>query len=287
MGFVAIDVETANTACASICQIGIAHFEGGRLTEEWSSLINPEEYFDPFNVSIHGITEEMVAGSPVFPELIGEIRSRLDGKITLCHTPFDRVAVSQVCLKYELEDLDCTWLDTARVARRAWKQFASKGYGLRNVCTAIGYEFQHHNALEDAKAAGQILLAAMKETGLDLEGWMKRVERPVSTASIAQEGNSDGPLYGEVLVFTGALQIPRGEAAKMAAKVGCAVEEGVTKHTTILVVGDQDVRMLAGYEKSSKHRKVEALLQKGHEIKILTEEDFERLVGLNYPEVLA
>jgi DNA polymerase-3 subunit epsilon len=31
----------------------------------------------------------------------------------------------------------------------------------------IGYEFKHHDALEDAKAAGYVLLAAMQESGLD------------------------------------------------------------------------------------------------------------------------
>jgi DNA polymerase-3 subunit epsilon len=60
VGFVALDVETANSDFSSICQIGIARFDGDRLTEEWSTLVNPEDYFDPFNVSIHGITEDMV-----------------------------------------------------------------------------------------------------------------------------------------------------------------------------------------------------------------------------------
>jgi DNA polymerase-3 subunit epsilon len=74
---------------------------------------------------------------------------------------------------------------------------------------------------------------------------------------IAQSGNPEGALYKEVLVFTGALQMTRSDAAKIAAAVGCLVEEGVTKRTTILVVGDQDALKLAGYEKSSKHRKAE------------------------------
>jgi len=43
MNFVAIDVETANSDMASICQIGIAKFENGILVEEWVSLVNPED----------------------------------------------------------------------------------------------------------------------------------------------------------------------------------------------------------------------------------------------------
>jgi len=31
---------------------------------EWCSLIDPEDYFDPINIYIHGITETDVAGAP-------------------------------------------------------------------------------------------------------------------------------------------------------------------------------------------------------------------------------
>ena len=55
---------------------------------------------------------------------------------------------------------------------------------------------------------------------------------------------------------------------------------GVTKETTILVVGNQDARKLAGREKTFKHRKAEDLIGKGQAIKILTEKDFENLVRL-------
>ena len=55
MKFVAIDVETANADMASICQIGIARCEGGVITDEWTSYVDPEDYFDGVNVSIHGI----------------------------------------------------------------------------------------------------------------------------------------------------------------------------------------------------------------------------------------
>ncbi len=281
MEFVALDVETANADCSSICQIGIAHFADGCLTEEWSTLVNPEDCFDSFNVSIHGITEDMVRDSPVFPELIAEIRHRVRERIVLSHTPFDRVAIAQACVKYDLEGVECVWLDTARVARRTWNQFAHRGYGLHNVCEVIGYDFKHHDALEDAKAAAHVLLAAMKESGLDMAGWLKRVQQPVFGSAIAQAGNPEGPLHGEVLVFTGALEITRPEAAALAARVGCTVTQGVTKDTTILVVGNQDARKLAGHDKSSKHRKAEDLIRKGAAIKILTEKDFANLARLS------
>ncbi len=284
MNFVAIDVETANSDMASICQIGIAKFENGALVEEWVSLLNPQDYFDFINISIHGIDESDVADAPIFSEVLDKLKYFLDGAICVCHTHFDRVSIAKAFQKYSIAPLNIYWLDSARVARRTWEEFAWSGYGLANVCQKIGYEFNHHDALEDAKASGQVLLAAIKESKLDLDMWVKRVKQPINPehssqgAAIQRIGNPEGDLHGEVVVFTGALQMPRNEAADLASKVGCNVAPGVTKETTLLVVGDQDITKFAGKEKSAKHIKAEQLIAKGYSIRIIQESDFNDLV---------
>ena len=284
MNFVAIDVETANPDMRSICQIGVAKFVDGHLAEEWSTLIDPEDYFDEVNVSIHGIESRMVKGQPKLPQIADRLRTTLENTVTVCHTHFDRIALARACIKYQLNPISTSWLDSARVVRRTWKDLAWRGYGLANVCQKIGYDFKHHDALEDAKAAGYVLLAALRESQQDLEAWRRRVNQPIdpeqssSGAAIQRDGNPEGDLYGEVIVFTGALELPRTEAANFAASVGCQVAPGVTKKTTILVVGDQDVARLAGHEKSSKHRKAEQLVADGHRLRIIRETDFKALV---------
>lgn len=157
-------------------------------------------------------------------------------------------------------------------------EVAQRGYGLAPLAVKLGIQFEHHDAAEDARAAGMILVRAMAEMDLDLVGWMDRVKRPIHGSSMAHDGNPDGPLYGEVATFTGALIIPRHEAADLAARAGCETTDGVTKHTTLLVVGDQDIRQLNGQEKSNKHRKAEELIAKGRSIRILTETDFLSMV---------
>jgi DNA polymerase III subunit epsilon len=213
------------------------------------------------------------------------LRRWLGNAIVVTHTLFDRTALHQAATKYGLTIPSCTWLDSARVARRVWTEFADRGYGLNNVCRAIGYDFKHHDALEDAKAAAMVVLAALQKTGLDLAEMLRTVERRVgqshSKSDCKRDGNIDGPLYGEVLVFTGALHIPREHAADVAANLGCQVAPSVTKTTTLLVVGDQDITHLAGHSKSSKHRKAEELITKGFPIRILRESDFQELARLS------
>ena len=100
MDFIAIDVETANADMASICQIGLAKYENGILSDEWKTYVDPEEYFDFFNISIHGIDESVVEGAPKFPELTDTLRSYLENAVVVCHTHFDRVAMSQASQRY-------------------------------------------------------------------------------------------------------------------------------------------------------------------------------------------
>jgi len=281
MRFVALDVETANPDLSSICQVGIVSFEGSSgVAATWQRLINPEDFFDEWNVSIHGISEGDVRDAPTLPQLFTDLQGLIENQIVVSHTSFDRIALGRAFEKYGLPRVNCTWLDSARVVRRAWPQFASKGYGLANITDALGIVFKHHEAQEDARAAGEVVLRAITYTGKTLDDWLIQVERPISDQQIARQGNPDGSLFGEVVVFTGALSTPRHEASKMAADAGCTVAEGVNKTTTLLIVGDQDIRRLAGHEKSGKHRKAEELIIKGQSIRILGESDFTRLIGL-------
>lgn len=187
--------------------------------------------------------------------------------------------------KYGLGQIECAWLDTARVVRRCWEECSQRGYGLENVSTMLGIEYQPHDAEEDARAAGSILVHAVQKTGMTVSQWLDRVKQPIdpsrpSSSHVAMTGNPDGDLYGNTVVFTGTLSIRRIEAARLAARAGCEVTDSVNKHTTLLVVGGQDLRRLADKEKSSKHRKAENLIAKSCRIRIFGETDFRSLIGL-------
>jgi DNA polymerase-3 subunit epsilon len=169
------------------------------------------------------------------------------------------------------------------IVRRAWPKFSRSGYGLANVAEELNIQYKPHDALEDARCAGEIVVQALAISGFTLEQWLERVKWPIGATgplSVAREGNPEGPLFGEVLVFTGALSLPRQVAADLASAAGCTVGTSVTTHTTLLVVGDQDISRLAGYEKSSKHRKAEELIKNGQKIRILSESDFQRIVKI-------
>jgi len=78
---------------------------------------------------------------------------------------------------------------------------------------------------------GQELVAGLRELGFALE-------------EAAPEAGS-GPLEGEVVVFTGRLAMPRGEAQAAARRLGAVVEADVTRRTTLVVVGEEAGAKLA------------------------------------------
>ena len=279
--FTAIDVETANADLATICQIGIVRVVDDRIESVWSSIVNPEDWFDPRNVSIHGIAEQDAMSCPTLLDVADDLYDQCGGSVLISHTAFDRTALTRSFERYDLPPLDATWLDSARIARRAWPELkGSGGYGLSALAETLGISFSHHDALEDARAAAMVVLRACKETGQSVSDWLEEFLSPTSYSSgvATREVNVDGLLFGETVVFTGALSVSREEAARLAASAGCAVLPNVTKKVTMLVVGTQNRQALRGYEKSSKHRKAESLIEQGLEIQILTEADFRALV---------
>jgi DNA polymerase III subunit epsilon len=278
--FFSIDLETANFQYSSICQIGLVEFRNGNEVSSRSWLIDPRDCFDAQNIAIHGITPAMVQGQPTFKQIAPDLFRLIEGAVTVCHTHFDRVALAQACDVHGIEQLQCRWLDSAKVTRRVWDQFASSGYGLKNVADFLGIKFQHHDALEDARVAGLIMQRAIEETNRQIDDWLVAVSRRGQRSPIKLQGREDGPLAGECVVLTGELSIERRVAAQMLNELGAAVDAGVTKRTTMLVVGTQDLTKLAGKTKSASHLKAENWIAKGHPIRIIGEADFEAFYRL-------
>ncbi len=168
LNFTAVDVETANSDVLSICQVGIAVVRSARITQVWTQLVDPRDFFDPYNTAVHGIDYDMVKGSPRFEEICEKISEYLGGMV-VSHTFFDRRALSKAfahCgkpLHWEI------WIDSAQVARRAWpEKYALRGYSLGNIASDLGIRFRHHDAGEDARVAAEIVLKAYEETSLGI-----------------------------------------------------------------------------------------------------------------------
>lgn len=276
--FVVIDVETANSDLSSICQIGIAVFENGELVDSYESLINPQSYFDMMNVSIHGIDEADVEDAPTIDEIEPIIRKYFARGLVCSYGMFDKTSLSRA-----IGIVPSEWLDIMRVARRTWSEFAWRGYGLASIADYLNISlYNHHHALEDATVAGKILAEAMNAASLDLSQIVKRAGQSLTlnheSSRIKSKGNPDGEYYGQALVFTGVLSMPRKQATELANAKGLDVSPSVNGKTNYLVKGVADISKFNGKEMSSKEIKALELIKKGQDITFLSEEDFFDLI---------
>lgn len=163
--FVALDVETANNNRGSICQLGLAMVDHSGAITTASFMIDPEVQFATFNIQLHGIGPETVAGQPRFIDVIEPLRDFLTRHPLVQHSQFDQKAISGACQRYNLPDLKARWLDSVQIARKAWPQFRGNGgHGLANLQKVLRLDFRHHDAAEDARAAAQVILMAEDET---------------------------------------------------------------------------------------------------------------------------
>lgn len=73
---VAIDIETTglDPARDAITEIGAVRFNGKRVDEEWSALVNPGRSIPPEITQLTGITNEMVRTAPPISQVIPELK---------------------------------------------------------------------------------------------------------------------------------------------------------------------------------------------------------------------
>lgn len=169
---------------------------------------------------------------------------------------------------------------------------------------SLDIPLNHHNALFDAQASGLILNHLLSTNSFsNLETFLKEyrydkvgilgkrgfrrkqdtsyqenlIYQPTEEEKAAMD--PDHYFYGLHFCFTGKLErMTRKEANRAAALVGAIPENSVTQKTNILVVGEQDWRVVGTEGLSTKMKKAQSLLEKGHDIEIMTEDDFIKLL---------
>ena len=168
--YVVFDVETPNHLNNRISAIGISVIEDGRIVREFFTLVNPETYFDEFNVRLTGISAERTAGAPAFPALWRQIEPIMSQGTLVAHNALFDLSVLEKCLDhYHISWQPCvSYLCTVRMGRRL---LPGMRHNLNVVCEHYGIRLNHHQADSDSHACAEILLRYMAEAG-DLSPWL-------------------------------------------------------------------------------------------------------------------
>jgi len=306
INFVAIDFETANYNSTSICEIGLCEVQNGILSKPISWLVNPQTNRWDFTW-LHGIRNEDVKDAPTFIQSWQRFKQIIDGKTIIAHNAtFDMYALEDSLNKHNLTYPDTTVYCSMNLARRISKGMFS--YSLENLCYEYEIErFEEHRAGDDARACAELVIKILDEAEItdfsqifekhkiqagyfSAEGYYEppkslRIYHKESAKEISGDPSkyqSDSIFFGKNVVFTGMLQsMIRQEAQQIIADIGGIPQDNVNKNTDFLIVGMQDISKVGADGLSGKQEKAYKMLQKGHEIEILSEEDFLRSIKIN------
>jgi DNA polymerase III subunit epsilon len=153
-----IDVETTGGSPSSdrVIEIAVVVYDGQKVTDTYSTLLNPYRPIDPYVTKLTGITQEMVQDSPSFEDIHQRILELTHENIFVAHNvKFDFGMIRQEFRRLGI-DFNRRQLDTVNLARKAMPGFNS--YSLGNICDSIGIEiFDRHRALGDAEATVKLL----------------------------------------------------------------------------------------------------------------------------------
>jgi len=311
MDFVSLDFETANSYRGSPCEIALVRVRGGKVVETFDTLLH-QTNFSAFNTMLHGISKEMVKGSPKIEEIWPTAREFIGADPIVAHYAAFDTGVLRDSLGMKAFSDPLSYFCTVVLSRRI---LSLPSYRLPWVADELGIAFEEtHRSLADAMAVAEIVLALGQQTGLgSLEelansvnvhsgsisenGWkgsafsgkgggsLSAAQRAEILKSIPESELYEDPDFaGLDIVFTGAMgSMTRDDAMIKVMKAGGIPKTAVTKKTNMLVFGYQDSAALRpGASVSNKMAKALELINEGANLEIVDEQTF--LQMLNSPD---
>ncbi len=159
MELVGLDFETANPNSGSICAVGAALLENGKLTKTCEWLVRPHASVDwmlPKFTEIHGIEYLELRESPEFPEIWDSLKDVLQaGECIIAHNArFDLRHLKRALQLYSLPAITFSYACSLEISRTCIPGLSS--YSLDKVAEHFNFSFKHHDALDDAIACARI-----------------------------------------------------------------------------------------------------------------------------------
>jgi len=158
-----VDIETTGNGYKGqkITEISVFLFDGEKIIDEFTSLVNPEQAIPYFITNLTGITEAMVRTAPKFYEIAKKIAEITKDAIFVAHN----VNFDYNIIRDEFKSLGFDFkrkkLCTVRLSRKIIPGLSS--YSLGNICTAEGIEVAaRHRAKGDAEATVELFRRLLK-----------------------------------------------------------------------------------------------------------------------------
>ncbi len=157
--YVVFDLETTGLSAVNnrIIEIGAVKVEKGKITDRFSTFVNPKEPI-PFQIEqLTSISDEMVLDAPVIEEVLPEFLQFCEGAVLIAHNAsFDAGFIEENCRRMDIPT-DFTVGDTVAMARILLPNLGKMK--LDNVAKALNIPLgHHHRAVDDAACTADIFV---------------------------------------------------------------------------------------------------------------------------------
>lgn len=159
-----IDIETTGNGIKGnkITEISVFKFDGQKIVDEFTSLVNPECEIPYFITGLTGIDNQMVAKAPTFEEIGQSILEITKDCVFVAHAVnFDYGVIKEEFRKIGV-DFSRKKLCTVRLSRKLFPGF--KSYSLGKLCNGLSIPLtDRHRARGDAHATALLFQMLLQQ----------------------------------------------------------------------------------------------------------------------------
>ena len=181
--YIVLDLETtgAKPSACRIMEIGAYRISGGRIVDEFVTLVNPQMRIPPFVAQLTGISDSMVKDAPLFAEVAADWLRFADTAVIVAHNAsFDvRFINHELSRLYPGRRMANPHLCTLSLSRSALPELPN--YRLSTLAEHFTIELRHrHRAGDDALATAEVfirLLGLLERNGIRNLGAARQFRR--------------------------------------------------------------------------------------------------------------
>lgn len=289
--YIIFDIETTglDSSYDEIIEIGAIKVKNNKIVSKFNSLVKPKNEIDEYITELTGITNEMVKDAPTIEEILPDFMNYIGNNILIGHNVnFDINFIYDNLYRNKFDVLTNDFIDTMRISRKLLPELPHH----RLIDLAKYFKIDstnNHRSLKDCEITMNVYenlkeIALQKYDNVDefknaFKKHKKEGLRAKDIVSTNTEFDVDNLFYNKYVAITGTLEkMLRKEAMQIIVDLGGHCEDGVTKKTNFLILGNNDYNPILRGKKSSKLIKAETLKLEGKDIEIISENVFYDIV---------
>ncbi len=285
--YIIFDIETTglDSSYDEVIEIGAIKVKNNKIVSKFNSLVKPKNEIDEYITELTGITNEMVKDAPTIEEILPDFMNYIGNDILIGHNVnFDINFIYDNLYRSKFDVLTNDFIDTMRISRKLLPELPHH----RLIDLAKYFKIDstnNHRSLKDCEITMNVYenlkeIALQKYDNVDefknaFKKHKKEGLRAKDIVSTNTEFDVDNLFYDKYVAITGTLEkMLRKEAMQIIVDLGGHCEDGVTKKTNFLILGNNDYNPILRGKKSSKLIKAETLKLEGKDIEIISENVF-------------